>query len=265
MSIQQKKRHSRWYERIFFSTAVQSILGVMFSSVLPAIYFWGEKFNSIETRSNTIIATSLAFVMIAISLRVLMKYPGNKSASFVFSTVISWYAVLLIVLTIFRFDYSNTLLGTSFILTILFCFIGYFLSRSWIIPKIALVPFGRAINLNRIQNVEWIQLSEPILGEKRINSIAVDLHYPDLSAEWHKFLAKCTLNGIPVYNVRQLEESLTGRVKIRHMYENDLGSLLPSPIYSLVKRIIDIALIVATFPHYFTYYDNHRYCYSLRK
>ncbi|HDL5612181.1 TPA: sugar transferase [Mannheimia haemolytica] len=247
MSIQQKKRHSRWYERIFFSTAVQSILGVMFSSVLPAIYFWGEKFNSIETRSNTIIATSLAFVMIAISLRVLMKYPGNKSASFVFSTVISWYAVLLIVLTIFRFDYSNTLLGTSFILTILFCFIGYFLSRSWIIPKIALVPFGRAINLNRIQNVEWIQLSEPILGEKRINSIAVDLHYPDLSAEWHKFLAKCTLNGIPVYNVRQLEESLTGRVKIRHMYENDLGSLLPSPIYSLVKRIIDIALIVATF------------------
>ncbi len=42
MSIQQKKRHSRWYERIFFSTTVQSILGVMFSSVLPAIYF-GER------------------------------------------------------------------------------------------------------------------------------------------------------------------------------------------------------------------------------
>lgn len=61
-------------------------------------------------------------------------------------------------------------------------------------------------------------------------------------------MAQCTLNRIPVYNVRQLEESLTGRVKIRHMYENDLGSLLPSPVYSLVKRIMDITLIVVTFP-----------------
>lgn len=248
MGIHQKKRHSRWYERIFFSTTVQSILGVIFSSLLPALYFWGEDFYSLETRSNTLIATSIAFVMIAISLKVLMKYPGNKSASFVFSTVISWYAVLLIVLTVFRLDYSNMLLGTSFTLTILFCFVGYFLSRSWIVPKIALVPFGRAANLNQIPNVEWLELTEPQLGEKRINAIVVDLHYPELSSQWHKFLAQCTLNSIPVYNVRQLEESLTGRVKIRHMYENDLGSLLPSPIYSLVKRIIDISLIVVTFP-----------------
>ena len=32
------------------------------------------------------------------------------------------------------------------------------------------------------------------------------------------------------------------------MYENDLGSLLPSPIYSLIKRILDTVLVLATFP-----------------
>ncbi|QIM66144.1 hypothetical protein A4G16_01520 [Mannheimia granulomatis] len=248
MEIYKKKRHSRWYERLFFSTTVQSVFGVLFSSLLPALYFWGSGFNLIDTRSNTIIATSLAFVMIAISLRVLIKYPGNKSASFVFSTVIAWYFIVLIVLTLFRLDYSNMLLGTSFVLTMLFCFIGYFVSRSWIVPKIAYISLGRAVNLNQIQNVEWIELTEPKLGEQRINAIAADLHAPELSAEWHKFLAQCTLNGIPVYNVRQLQESLTGRVKIHHMYENDLGSLLPSPIYSLIKRVIDISLIVLTFP-----------------
>lgn len=242
------KRHSRWYERFFFNIAIQSILGVIFLSLIPAFYFWGIEFNSVYTRLNTIAATSLVFIMIAISLRILMKYPGNKSASFVFSTVVAWYFIVLMVLTLFRLDYSNTLLGTSFSLTMLFCFIGYFLSRKWIIPKIAFIPFGRATDLNKIENVEWIKIREPKLGKQRINAIAADLHSPELSADWQKFLAKCTLNNIPVYNVRQLQESLTGRVKIHHMYENDLGSLLPSPIYSLIKRVIDISLIILTFP-----------------
>ncbi|AHG74138.1 LPS sugar transferase [Mannheimia sp. USDA-ARS-USMARC-1261] len=248
MEIYKKKRHSRWYERLFFSTTIQSILGIIFSSLLPALYFWGGGFNLMETRTNTLVATSLAFVMIAITLRVLIKYPGNKSASFVFSTVIAWYFIVLMVLTLFRLDYSNMLLGTSFVLTMLFCFIGYFVSRRWIVSKIAYISLGKAVALNQIENVDWVELTEPKLGEKRINAIAADLHSSELSADWQKFLAKCTLNGIPVYNVRQLQESLTGRVKIHHMYENDLGSLLPSPIYSLIKRVIDISLIVLTFP-----------------
>lgn len=246
--MQNKKRHSRWYEKLLFSATIQSILGIIFSSLLPAVYFWGDQLDIADTRTNTLITTSLAFVMIAITLRMLIKYPGNKSASFVFSTVIAWYFIVLMVLTLFRLDYSNMLLGTNFVLTILFCFVGYFLSRNWVIPKIAYISCGRAANLNQIENVEWIELTEPKLGEKRINAVAADLHSLELSSDWQKFLAKCTLSGIPVYNVRQLQESLTGRVKIHHMYENDLGSLLPSPVYSLIKRIIDISLILLTFP-----------------
>lgn len=248
MKTYENKRHSRWYERLFFSTTIQSTLGIIFCTLLPAFCFWGNNLFRIDTRSNTILATSIAFIMIAITLRVLIMYPGNKSGSFIFSTIISWYFLVLLVLTVFRLDYSNILLGTSFILTMLFGFVGYFLSRHWVIPKIAFIPLGRAVNLDQIPNVEWIELTEPRLGMRRINAIAADLHYPELSPEWQKFLAKCTLNGIPVYNVRQLQESLTGRVKIRHMYENDLGSLLPSPVYSLVKRILDIVLILITFP-----------------
>ncbi|EQA01022.1 sugar transferase [Glaesserella parasuis] len=242
-----KKRHSRWYERIFFSTTTQSCLGILFSSLLPAFILWGYEWQ-LNTRINTIIATSFAFICIALTLRVLMKYPGNKSSSFIISTVITWYFLILSILTIFRLDYSSLLLTLSFLLTGLFCFIGYFMARNWIVPKIAYIPLGRAVNIQKVQHVEWIELTEPKLCERRINAIVVDLHSTDLTAQWQHFLAKCTLDGIPVYNVRQLEESLTGRVKIRHMYENDLGSLLPSPVYSLVKRIMDITLIVVTFP-----------------
>lgn len=246
--ISKKKRHSRWYEKIFFNTITQIIFGILCSVLLPALILWGDGLWGPETRFNTLIATSLTFVCIVITLSMLMKYPGNKSSSFIISTVLSWYFILLLVLTIFRLDYSSLLLSVSFALTLLFCFIGYFLARRWIIPKIAYIGLGRAVNIQKISNVDWIELVEPTLGKRRINAITVDLHSPELTPEWQKFLAKCTLNGIPVYNVRQLEESLTGRVKIRHMYENDLGALLPSPVYSLVKRVMDIVLILVTFP-----------------
>jgi len=82
----------------------------------------------------------------------------------------------------------------------------------------------------------------------RVNTVVTNLHAPDLGADWQRFLADCTLRGISVYNIRQVEESLTGRVKIRHLYENDLGSLLPSPGYMLVKRVIDILLVLFSLP-----------------
>ena len=248
MISKDKKRYSRWYERLFFNTLIQSILGIMLTSIIPAFYFWGSEFISLDTRYNTIVSTTSVFVAIVVSLKLLMKYPGNKSASFVLSTVFVWYFIVFVVLMLFRLDYSVRLLSTSLILTILFCFVGYLLSRKWLVPRIAFVPFGRAQKLDQIKNVEWVKLLEPKLSAKRDKRNVEDLNYPELQADWHNILAQCTLNRIPVYNVRQLEESLTGRVKIRHMYENDLGSLLPSPVYSLVKRIMDITLIIVTFP-----------------
>lgn len=242
-----KRRYSRWYERVFFSTAIISLLGVVLVSILPSMLFWGNEFSE-ATRINTLYATSITFILIVLTLRILMKYPGEKSSSFIISTVFSWYFITFAVLLVFRLEYSILLLSISFLLTLLFGFIGYLLARKWITPKFAYVPFGRATNVHNIQHVEWIKLDTPELPERRINGIVADLRSEELSAEWQKFLAQTTLSHIPVYNIRQLEESLTGRVKIRQMYQNDLGSMLPSPVYSLVKRVMDIVLIVATFP-----------------
>ena len=51
------------------------------------------------------------------------------------------------------------------------------------------------------------------------------LHLPD---EWEAFLADAALAGRIVYQVKQLSESLTGRVELEHLSENSFGSLLPA-------------------------------------
>ena len=44
----------------------------------------------------------------------------------------------------------------------------------------------------------------------------------------------------------QVRESLTGRLPIKHLYENNLGSLLPSQSYLLLKRLLDTLVILIT-------------------
>src|SRR5690554_7520128 len=53
-----------------------------------------------------------------------------------------------------------------------------------------------------------------------------------------KRLAECTLARIPVFHSQQIMESLTGRVKVEHLSENIFGELLPSPMYSALKRLV---------------------------
>ena len=113
----------------------------------------------------------------------------------------------------------------------------------------AYIPVGKTNDLSLISDIQWIKVNRPKdLNVKHIKAIVADLHSPDLDNEWQKFLADQTLSGTPVYNVKQVVESMTGRIKINHMYENNLGSLLPSPGYMVIKHIFDVILVLLSFP-----------------
>ena len=56
------------------------------------------------------------------------------------------------------------------------------------------------------------------------------------------------LNGIGVYHYKQVWEAKTGKVRIEHLSENSLGSLIPSNSYAKMKRLLDILLTLAVLP-----------------
>lgn len=91
------------------------------------------------------------------------------------------------------------------------------------------------------------QLSDLIDADGVSGSIVADLHH-EQPAEWERLLAKAALKGIPVYHYRLIEEALTGEVRINHLRENDLGSLIPNLPYRGAKRLIDIAAVVLLSP-----------------
>ncbi|MGL6473247.1 sugar transferase [Aeromonas caviae] len=131
---------------------------------------------------------------------------------------------------------------------LLCCWLVYFIGRRYRTPKYALLPFGNYQALTNHSSVQWRLLDKPDLGAVRYDAVVADLRDENLAGEWERFLARCALAHIPVYHIKQISETLTGRVKIDHLHENQLGSLLPSPVYDFIKRGMDILAALIAIP-----------------
>ncbi len=98
------------------------------------------------------------------------------------------------------------------------------------------------VEAHSVEQLEQLVDSGAVFG-----SIVADLHY-DHAPEWERLLAKAALKGIPVYHYRLIEEALTGEVRINHLRENELGSLIPNLPYRTAKRAIDIVAVLILLP-----------------
>lgn len=203
-----------------------------------------------ESRLPVFIVPAVAVITSILILRSMMAFPRNsRSSTMILSTVTGCFGGALLYLLAADWAFSFWLLFCSYLLMLLCCFAGYFFARRYFSMKMAVIPLGRAkeIMIPHRQNYDWVLLDSPQWQED-CHVLVADLHTPELDESWQMFIADCTLKGIPVYNIRQMEEALTGRVRLAHMYENDLGTLQPSAAYAVVKRILDTLLILLTLP-----------------
>lgn len=247
-----QRRFSRWYEVLLLNNLFLFVLGFFVVVFLPSYVHWGAKlfqWPMVEIRFNTLLANSLAYTTSFFILRKLKCYPGTRSLPFIIPTIlITWFVVFSLFLFLREEAYSRPVLGYSFILALGWSFVGHFLARRFRKSKLAIVPFGRALELADVDNAITEVLETPKIAGRRYDGIVADLHAKDLPHEWQVFLAECTLARMPVFHSQQIMESLTGRVKIDHLSENIFGELLPSSLYSGFKRLVDTLVVLIAMP-----------------
>ena len=243
-------RRSSWYERILASFLIQLALGFFIIILIPSLSLWGWEFwiQAKDVYVNSLIVASLAFISVAIILRRILRYPGERVAAYIVPTILVMAAISITIVLLLRLPYSNSYLAFSLILSILWFSAGHFIVRNWRTVNLAFVPFGLAKNFDSSKNINIVYLDSPQLPDEHIDGIVADLHSDDITPDWERFIANCTLQHIPVYHIKQIRESLTGRVKINHLSENEFGTLLPSPFYQAQKRIIDIIAVLLIAP-----------------
>ena len=196
---------------------------------------------------NAVIGTILAQIIGYVAMRQMKAHPGVRSLGYVAYSFAISYGALGIAFLFARADYSRYQILSSFILTVMwFVFVDYMTGRR-AIWRLAYLPGLAAATLPRAPRVFWHGLSSPELSAPGLTGVVADLraaHTP----EWERFLARCALSGLPVFDVRQVSEWLTGRVKVQHLSENNLSANLWRTLYARAKRLVDLAGAVLVGP-----------------
>ena len=188
---------------------------------------------------NALAANSIA-VVIAFWTRLSIEvYPGIRRSYVILPSALTAHGVILLWFLLTRFPYDRVGLAVGFVLHVLWFYLLYLYSERKVRRRIAVVPFGAIGSLEAVEGVDWVRLEKPRLKDaKGCDAIVADFS-SDLPDEWEAFLADAALASRMVYQVKQLSESLSGRVELEHLSENSFGSLLPARGYFHLKGLVD--------------------------
>jgi lipopolysaccharide/colanic/teichoic acid biosynthesis glycosyltransferase len=234
------------FTRRRFQYAGALVLGAMLpvamrGTILPGL---ANEPASVNAMIGNLVAITIAFWM-RLSIE---TYPGIRSTYVIFPTALTGHGLVVAFFLLTRLPYDRLSLAMGFTANVLWSYFLYFYAERRIRRRIAIVPFGAVEQLGEIGSVHWLELSRPRL-EDAVGCHAIVADFAaDLPDEWEAFLADAALAGRIVYQVKQLSESLTGRVELGHLSENSFGSLLPARGYFYLKALGDFLFAVVLLP-----------------
>jgi lipopolysaccharide/colanic/teichoic acid biosynthesis glycosyltransferase len=225
---------------------------VVMALLAPLLLRWPMASLKLEFISSSMILPSLVAAVIAITggfwlNRQITVYPGVSDTAYLLPSLATTFGFMALVLFFLRIDYSRYIILTSFVASLSWLYIACYIRSRHAVPVLAVVPGGSTKQIAHIKGANWLMLKSQRVALKGVEGVVADLH-ADLPEAWQRYIAKCILAGIPVYDVKNIVESLTGRVEVEHLSENSFGSVLPSNLYLRLKRGIDLILALLLFP-----------------
>ena len=212
------------------------------AAILPQDTFYAASVNAFI---GNVLAVLIAF-WVRLSIE---TYPGNRSTHVILPSIVLAHATIVTGLLMTRIPYDRLALVAGFGAHVIWAYGLYVSVHRLIRYRIAIVPFGEVDRLKDIDNVDWHIMREPTLEDAALcDGLVADFTVRDMPPEWEALLADAAVQGRMVYQVKQLQESLTGRVAIDHLSENSFGSLVPARAYFHLKSAADFVLVLAVLP-----------------
>lgn len=228
----------------------QLLVGLILVVAIPNIVFNIRALSAIWSMPfgiNNIGINCAALLIMIVFHRRAETLPGVSGIGQVATTALIAFGAVMAIMFALRLDYSRATFVASFVAGVVFCFILSFGSRVSSNQAFYLVSSPTTRRLQEMSGIRWVTLDKPELPAVRSPIIIADLR-EDFDDDWERFIATAAVQGVPVYHVKQVTESLTGRVEIEHLSENSFGSLIPNHAYNKVKRSLDLVLALVALP-----------------
>lgn len=231
---------ARDLQKFLLGARFQVVGAIFFVIILPALARSGFNINSFfrTPQIETVFGAGFAVILGYFFYSRISVFPSAQSERFILFIFTFSFLLSAFIFFIFRLEYTRITLILSYVACCIWFLTFDWLRRRVAQYKLSIVPIGRVEDLETINTVEWLRMEAPEDFNPHATGIVVDLR-ADLPPHWEHFLAEKALSGIRVFHVKQIKETLLGKVEIEHLSENTLGSLNPNQAYLEIKQTLD--------------------------
>lgn len=232
--------------------SAQFLIGFCGAILLPAYIRYGDFDTALQSPGFpcSFAGASIALALAILLLRRVTGFPGTKTFGYILPSFIGGFGIILVALFALRLEYGRIYFASTFMASIAIFFILSIYLNPRSRRRFYVVPGFDMEGLTLPQDVEWLRMRSPIVPKDRSAFIVADFRR-DHPAEWERMLAEAAVQGHTVLHSKQVLESITGRVSIEHLSENNFGSLLPNLAWRKSKRIIDFVSATLLLPFFF--------------
>lgn len=195
----------------------------------------------ITVQAATIGGSALALVCGYIAYRKLLIFPGISAGGYVIMSTTASFGFLTTLFVFLRIDYSRWQLFSSYLLSTAGLILIHLFVERRRHRVFGYVRGGRTEHRPAVNGIQWLDIPNPDSYVANVDLVVVDLHH-DHAPDWEHAIARWVLAGIPVYDMRVASEQITGRVEIKHISENTLGSLNPNALLIKIKSAGDLMM-----------------------
>lgn len=229
----------------FRTQAVLGLIAVVY--VTAAVRFSAVTFPLTPALINSMVYSGLAYLGGLFLIRRVSAFPGTNAFGLIIPSFCTSFGVAGALIILLRQEYIISLLLSGFVLSLSLVFLINFYVQRNVTQRFYTLPSTDLGKLPLLPGIEWVVLESARLPDDPNMQIVADLRH-DYPAEWERLLAEAAVAGYPVYHIKHVAESLTGRVALHHLSENNFGSLIPNLAYRKVKRVADVIAAIVLLP-----------------
>jgi lipopolysaccharide/colanic/teichoic acid biosynthesis glycosyltransferase len=203
--------------------------------------------GKIEKSIPLLAGAAFGYLVIASILAKLRAHPYTIKPLVVNFVASVTTIVLFVILAAVRVYFSLSFLLLYFLFTNLWFSMEFFMRANLALYLFAVVPGGIALVDGSYQNVQLKHLEGPDDLPQGVDGVIVDFHR-SLSEEWLSFVSRCVLEGIPVVSTDDFVETQRGTIILEHLTTAQSITFQTTSIYLVVKRLLDIILVLVSIP-----------------
>ena len=214
-------------------------------SFFQALALWDQVFNGI-------LVNMVACFVTVVAMSQLSRHPQRHPSIYIAPILFSIYGILFALLLIMRAAYSSKIMLLGLILAIPTLILYSLANDRQLKRRLYVIPFGQFNQFQETPQYQFKLLQGPALPVEDFDGLVADLVSKQVPADWERFLAQSVLKGVPVYGATQLLETITGRVDILHLSENEVGDLVPPKLSQDIKWGVEVIFLLLTCPVWLT-------------